>query len=160
MLLRSMVSHHDASKGLVPVECSDQRMGWRDLRLRLATWNPNRMSDERLRYAETLGYDVLVLPETWGWRPTVASCIAPARFLSGEQPIAGDPAGSVAILLSNRAQRLVKLGHSGSIGSRIVWVRLQGEIWWWWVHTYLTRVENVLRFKRKLLINCGYSCKH
>ena len=69
------------------------------------TWSPQGFSDERLAYVESLGYDILALPEIHSkWKPTDGD----GSFICGPQPVAGDPAGRVGIHLSRKAMRSVR----------------------------------------------------
>jgi hypothetical protein len=98
-------------------------IAWRNLRLTFTAWNSCGLSAERMRYVqEDVDSDITVLSELHGAHHTVAT----ANFICGGEPEAGDPAGGVAIALSNRASNLVK--ETGHIGARIVWAKLSGLI--------------------------------
>ena len=88
-------------------------------RLRLATWNCGGLSYTQRTLCDELGYDVLALTETHD-----AGRLMPSRrFAVGEPAPARDSDSGVALLLSERTA--ARVTHTGSIGSRIIHVRLR-----------------------------------
>ena len=92
------------------------------MRLLIAAWNTMGWSNERDAYvrSQLKTKDVIALTECGN----KIQAFAGRGLIVADRPPDGDPAGAAAIALSSRAQDLV-IG-SGSKGSRLVWVRLQG----------------------------------
>ena len=96
----------------------------------MALWNPWGMCNERLNYCRSLEYDILGLPELHNvqnkklWRNKCWITSEDAGI--DEQGKCTDPAAGVAILLSSRFAKTICA--QGSVGTRIVWVRLQGPV--------------------------------
>ena len=121
MCLARGVPQHDAPEGAPVGESHSGAAAWRNLKLTFSAWNSCGLSAERVRYVqEDVGSDITVLSELHGGHHTFAA----ANFICGGEPEAGDPAGGVALTLSNRVSALVV--ESGYMGSRIVWVKLGG----------------------------------
>ena len=87
--------------------------------LLFATWNCFSYSNERHQYCQGLGFDILALTELHGRQLEVEQS---KRWVVSAKGCSSDPASGVGILLSARMAR--KMASSGSIGSRIVWVRV------------------------------------
>ena len=99
-------------------------------RIAMACWNSWGFCNERFNYCMAMDYDILGVTELHGvqnkksWR-----C---KRWIASED--AGvddegnqlDSASGVAIMLSKRFSELVLA--QGAVGSRIVWVRIQGPV--------------------------------
>ena len=99
--------------------------------VKMAFWNPWGLCNERLNYCKSLDFDVLGLAElhnvqnkkAWRKKYWITSADAKVDEESGKCP---DPASGVAILLSQ--QFSTRILAQGSVGSRIVWVRLDGPV--------------------------------
>ena len=116
-----MIAQENATESSPISKSGGLGAAWRNLRLSFGTWNACGMSAERLRYVqEDIGLDITVLTELHGAHRTFDS----PCFVGGGEPETGDPAGGVALVLSQRASALVK--ETGYVGSRIVWARLGG----------------------------------
>ena len=89
--------------------------------LLLATWNTMGWSNRIHKHIESSKQDVIALTECGA---KVLKSAGPGLIVT-ELPAAGDPAGTAAIHLSPRAQRMVL--NSGHKGSRLAWVRLRGQ---------------------------------
>ena len=98
--------------------------------VRMACWNPWGLCNERLNYCKMLKFDILGLTElhnihnkkAWRGRHWITS----DDVNIDEEGNLTDSASGVGILLSRRFSS--KILAKGSIGSRIVWVRLQGPV--------------------------------
>ena len=100
--------------------------------IQMTLWNPWGMCNERMNYCRTINYDILGLPEMhnthtynkkfWHGKHWVTSEDATLD----EQGKNTDSTSGVAILLSKRFAD--KKLAQGSIGSRIVWVRIDGPV--------------------------------
>jgi exonuclease III len=140
MCLAGGVTGEHSAEGSAVCEVLDGPAAWRNLRLSFSTWNSCGLGAERIRYVqEDVGHDITVLSELHGAHHTFAS----SNFICCGEPEAGDPAGGVAIALSNRASALVR--ESGHIGSRIVWVKMGGLL----VDLYVVGVYIPHKFRRR-----------
>ena len=86
--------------------------------LSMATWNCGGLSKIKKDLCSELNYDALCLTETHGWRDD-----DPLTIYS-DSPDKNDSWSGVAIVISQRVSKYI-IG-SGSIGSRITYVRLRG----------------------------------
>ena len=106
---------------------SNGQAAWRNLRLSYAAWNSCGLSAERIRYVqEDIDYDITVLSELRGDHRALES----ENFICGVAPVDRDPAGGVALVLSNRVSALVT--ETWHYGACIVWAQLSGllvELW-------------------------------
>ena len=99
-------------------------------KIQMALWNPWGMCNERWNYCKALNYDVLGLPEMHNthnrklWRSKYWITSEDAEL--NDQGKNTDSASGVAILLSKRFAD--KILAQGSVGSRIVWVRIDGPV--------------------------------
>ena len=98
--------------------------------IKMACWNPWGLCNERFNYCMSLNFDVLGLSELhMVQNKNLRKC---SRWIASEdakvdaQGACLDPASGVGILLSQRFAKKV-LGQ-GSVGSRIVWVRIDGPV--------------------------------
>ena len=98
--------------------------------VKMALWNPWGLSNERLNYCRAMNYDILGLPELHNahnskkWRGK--HWITSEDAETDEQGQNLDPASGVGIMLSQRFAK--KILAKGAVGSRIVWVRLDGPV--------------------------------
>ena len=98
--------------------------------VKMACWNPWGLCNERLNYCKSMDLDVLGLTELHNvqnkkaWKKKYWITSADAEV--DEQGKCMDPASGVTILLSQRFSS--KVLAQGSVGSRIVWVRLEGPV--------------------------------
>ena len=109
-----------------------KRKAWnKDCRkITMACWNPWGMCNERMNYCRAMNFDVLGLTELhnaqnkkiWKGRHWITSEDA-AIDDEGKNL---DSSAGVAILLSHRFKN--KILAQGAVGSRIVWVRLDGPV--------------------------------
>ena len=133
--------------------------------VRMAIWNPWGMSNERLNYCKAQNYDILGLPELhnahnktqWRGKHWITSEDAEINAQGKNE----DSASGVAILLSKRFAD--KVLAKGSVGSRIVWVRIDGPVCPLFVvcvyvpHKYRTSTpvaQDVIQQIDNLLTNC------
>ena len=98
--------------------------------LKMACWNPWGLSNERMNYCKEMQFDILGLTELHNGQNK--SIWRSKRWITCEdsevdaQGKSSDPAAGVGILLSkNFASKILS---KGSVGSRIVWVRLDGPV--------------------------------
>ena len=134
--------------------------------LKIDCWNPWGMSNERLNYIKEMEFDILGVTElhnsqnksTWKSRRWITSEDAEVD----EQGKSSDPTAGVVILLSKNFTSNVL--SQGSVGSRIVWVRLEGPICPLFVvcvyipHKYKKsspNAEETIAQLEKLLANCA-----
>ena len=99
-------------------------------RLKMACWNPWGICNERVNYCKALEFDILGLTELHNvqnksaWRGKHWITSADAEL--DDDGVNIDPASGVAILLGpSFANRILAQGF---VGSRIVWVRLDGPV--------------------------------
>ena len=98
--------------------------------VQMTIWNPWGLCNERLNYCKVMNYDILGLPELHNahnkekWRGK--HWITSEDSEIDAQGKNTDSASGVAILLSKRFAD--KVLAKGSIGSRIVWCRIEGPI--------------------------------
>ena len=98
--------------------------------VKMACWNPWGLCNERLNYCKLMDFDVLGLTELHNvhnkkaWRKKYWITSEDAK--SDDSGKCFDPASGVAILLSHRFS--TRILAQGSVGSRIVWVRLDGPV--------------------------------
>ena len=96
----------------------------------MALWNPWGLSNERMNYCKAMNYDILGLPELHNahnskkWRGKHWITSEDAQIDEQGQNL--DPASGVGIMLSQRFAK--KVLAKGDVGSRIVWVRLEGPV--------------------------------
>ena len=99
-------------------------------RVKMACWNPWSLCNERLNYCKMLNYDILGLTELHNVHNKKQWC--GKHWITSEDAAIDaegknlDPAAGVAILLSKRFSK--KILAQGSVGARIVWVRLDGPV--------------------------------
>ena len=98
--------------------------------VKMACWNPWSLSNERLNYCRALNYDILGLTELHNahnknrWRGKHWITSEDAEIDDDGKNL--DPAAGAVILLSKRFSK--KILAQGSVGARIVWVRLDGPV--------------------------------
>ena len=99
-------------------------------RIKMACWNPWGICNERFNYCKYLDFDILGLTELHNahnkkcWRKKYWISSEDANVDDNGQ--CQDPASGVAILLSQRFSS--RILAQGAVGSRIVWVRLDGPV--------------------------------
>ena len=105
--------------------CEDEIVVTRDRRLRMgnslkvATWNCGGLSFTQRELCKELSYDILLLTETHD----KGALKGTRNFIPAEPAPPTDPYSGVALLLSDKAAKCVRL--SGSYGSRIVYARIR-----------------------------------
>ena len=98
--------------------------------VKMACWNPWGLSNERLNYCRAMRYDILGLPELHNahnskkWRGKHWITSEDAEVDEDGKNL--DPAPGVGIMLSQRFTK--KILAKGAVGSRIVWVRIDGPV--------------------------------
>ena len=96
---------------------------------KIGFWNPWFYSNERHEYSKSLNLDILGLGELHNlhdktqYKEKRWICSDTTKIKDGKST---DPAAGVAILLSKRMAD--KIMSSGSVGTRIVWARLEGPV--------------------------------
>ena len=99
-------------------------------KVKMACWNPWGLCNERLNYCKHLDFDILGLTELHNaqnkknWQKKYWITSEDAKLDDNGKNM--DPASGVTILLSPRFSS--KILSQGSVGSRIVWVRLEGPV--------------------------------